>query len=311
MALEWRNAFRTKAWLRLAYYRGGRIVVFDTETNGLGSSSKIIQFSAILYHVDSSLKLVEEEEMDVYVNPGEKLPEKITEITGITDEVLKDEKTEIELADEILAFLNRADSIAGYNVGFDIDQVQRMAERTGTRFRLKPSIDVLEMARDFVPKSEVKEHKLGNVVQHLLPDSSFVFHDSIEDVRATALVLETLIMKYDQIKREKEKQPAHLERAHLFINPRKKSMRRICLQLSVGQDGDIFYDIVGHYWSCKSTGTAKKLFKNIDLCDVEEQLYKKYVYPFSYKNIDQMAREWMKYRNEKDKERKNGGQKSE
>ena len=43
----------------------------------------------------------------------------------------------------------------------------------------------------------------------------------------------------------------------------------------------------------------KKLFKSIDMCNLEDQVYAKYVYPFRHNSIDEMAKSWLKYRREK------------
>lgn len=296
MALEWRNKWRRKAEFINIFLPGKKLLVFDVETTGLSEESKIIQFSAVLYNIQSNFSLKEENVMDMYINPQEKLSDKIVEITGITDELLANAKTQYEVSDEIFNMLNSADILAGYNVGFDLGRVEKMASITGNHLYMKQYMDVCEMARDFIEKNEIEQHKLGNVVKYLFPDETFLFHDSLEDVKATAKVLETLMKKYITLPKEEGKLPVHLEKAHLFINPKKASMQRIVLTLSVGSDGDIFYDIPGHYWSCKSSASAKKLFKQIDMCDLERQMYCKYVNPFDYSGIDDLAKSWLKFR---------------
>lgn len=303
MALEWRNKWKRKSDICGTLMPNRTVVVFDVETTGLGEKSKIIQFSSVTYKVKPDLKLEEISVYDTYINPRELLEEKIVEITGITDDILAGATFEEDVADRIFTILNSADILAGYNVGFDISQVERMGIRVEKNLYLKPIIDVCEMARDFIEKSDIEHHKLENVVKHLFPDKDFGFHDSLEDVRATADVMTVLANKYRELQDETDKLPAHLERAYIFVNPRKPSMQRICLKLSVGNDGDIFYDVVGHFWSCKTSTAAKKLFRQIDMCDVERQMYVKYVIPFHYSDLDDMVKGWMKFSREKKKER--------
>lgn len=299
--LEWRNKWKNKIDLQSKYIPNNTILVFDVETTGLNENSKVIQFSGIKYKIDDNYKLEEMEVFDTYINPNETLRDKITEITGITDDILKDAPSEKNIASTILSLMASADVLVGYNVNFDLEQMKRMAERVGDGMPIKPNIDACELARDFIPKSEIEQHKLGNVVKNLFPNEHFIFHDSLEDVKATAKVLEYLANEYIKLEYETDKIQAHLEKAHIFINPRKPSMQRICLQLSLGEDGDIFYDIVGHYWSCKSTTAAKKLFKQIDMCNIEEQMTKKYITPFHYSGIDELGRSWLKFTKEKRK----------
>lgn len=287
------------------YVSGKTITVFDVETTGLGEKSKVIQFSSITYKVQQDRTLAEMEIYNTYINPQEKLEPKIVEITGITDDMLADAPLEDVVAEKIFRVLNSSDVLAGYNVVFDLSQVERLGQRTGRYLYMKPTIDVCEMARDFIEKNDIEHHKLENVVNYLFPLKGFVFHDSLEDVRATAKVMEVLMGKYDSLQYEKDRLPAYLEKAYIFVNPKKQSMQRICLRLSVGNDGDIFYDVAGHFWSCKSTSAAKKLFKQIDMCDIERQMYVKYVLPFHYSGIDDMAKGWMKFRREKMSEKKN------
>lgn len=304
MGLEWRNKWRNKEDILSKYIPSKKILVFDVETTGLGENSKIIQFSSILYEIDNSFSLQEIFSYDTYINPEEQIADKIVEITGITNDVLADAKIEADVAQIIFKIFNSADIVAGYNVGFDLNQLKRMSQRTGIYMKRKEWIDVCEMARDFVAKSDVKQHKLGNVVKFLFPDKVFGFHDAFEDVKATALIMEYFTKQYRDLQYETGKFPAHLEKAHLFINPKRPSMQRVYLVLSVGNDGDIFYDIAGHFWSCKSTAAAKKLFQQIDMCNIESQLYRKYITPFRLKNVDEMAQSWLKFRRAKQKERK-------
>lgn len=299
MGLEWRNKWRRKYEINNKYIPGFKILVADVETTGLKKDSKIIQFSSEMYKVKEDLSLQKISELNLYINPGEKLEPKITEITGITDEMLLDAVSEQQAAKIIFPLFEESDIVAGYNISFDIGRIDYFAKRTVSRFRQKPLLDVCEMARDFVPKSEAEKCSLGNAVRFVFPDTEFSFHDSSEDVRATALLLERFAGMYTSLEQETEKVPIHMEKAHLFVNPRKPSMQRICLVLSQGNDGDIFYDIPGHFWSCKSTTAAKKLFKSIDMCSLEDQVYAKYVYPFRHNGIDDMAKSWLKYRREK------------
>ena len=242
--------------------------------------------------------------LDVYINPEEKLSPKIVELTGITQEMVDNAEVESVLAPQIFDFIADTDFIAAYNTPFDVSKLEGLSARTNVTFDKKPSIDVCEMARDMICKKDIEKHELGLVSEYLFPEDEHQFHNSLEDVRATAKILEVLMKMYVDFEESKEKLPAHLEKAHLFINPRQQSMQRINLKLSVGDDGDIFYDIKQHYWSCKSTAKAKKMFNQLDLANIEKQVYKRYVEPFDYSSIDEMASSWMKFRREKIKEAK-------
>lgn len=63
-------------------------VVFDTETTGLKEDiDQIIEIGALKYENDELV-----DEFDVLIHPGIDIPEVITNITGITDEMVKNQK---------------------------------------------------------------------------------------------------------------------------------------------------------------------------------------------------------------------------
>lgn len=305
--MEWRNKGRRKEKLLSLYKPYSKVIVFDTETTGLSKNAKIIQFSAVEYFINEDLTLSEMSVMDVYINPQETLRDEITDLTGITQEMVDNAENENTVAQSIFDFLSDTDFIAAYNTPFDISKLEGMSDRTNITFYQKPSIDVCELARDMIYKKDIEKHELGLVSEYLFPEDDHKFHNSLEDVRATAKILEAFVKMYVEFEESGDKLPAHLEKAHLFINPKRQSMQRINLKLSVGDDGDIFYDIKQHYWSCKSTAKAKKMFSQLDLASVENQVYKKYIDPFSYSSIDEMASGWMKFRREKLKELDSSG----
>ena len=94
----WRSRVTGENLLKI-FENETEICMFDTETTGLNAMEDvIIQISAI------KCRLPDMEEIgriDYYINPEKPLPAKITEITGITDDFLKDKPTEKEIFPEI------------------------------------------------------------------------------------------------------------------------------------------------------------------------------------------------------------------
>lgn len=304
MALEWRNVLKRKQEIFSKIFPGCVISVFDNETTGLNSEAKIIQFSAMKFILNKDLSLTKIDEIDLYINPEEKLKPKIVEITGITDEMLENCLPETKVYNEIFEFLENSDVIAAYNISFDLRMLSYLGNRVGYLFDQPPEIDILEMARDLISNKDVEDHKLGNVTNFMFPDNTIRFHSAIEDVEATSKVMEMLFKGYclyEKKYKNIDKSPIHLERAGVFINEHKKSQQRLVMTLNVGNPGDIFYDIVGKTWSHKSDTKSKKLFDSIDLNDLENQFMKKYAYCWGYKSIDDVAKAWLKYKREKSK----------
>lgn len=249
--MEWRNIQKGKDTYLPIFESAKSIIVFDTETTGLGRDAKIIEFAAIRYEI-SPTGMRETHKVDLYLNPEEPLKEKIIEITGITDAILEKARPERVEAEEIYNFLSGADVWAAYNCSFDIRMLNQMSDRTGIPYEPRTCVDVLEMARDLVPKEESGSHKLGDICTVLFPEKTFQFHTAIDDVRATALLMSRFVGMYKNYSGESKKRQCRLNWASYWINPRKPSQVRIKLNLSEGEYGDIFWDVVQKTWSCKS-----------------------------------------------------------
>lgn len=131
-----------------------RFIIFDTETTGLETDAKIIQFSAVLYEKNDDNSLTELDYLDLYINPEQEISKEIEDLTGITNEQLKLAMTEKEVAEQIFTFLNRADTWGAYNAPFDLEKIYYMSKRTHMDYIKHQCIDVLVMARNMVKKKQ-------------------------------------------------------------------------------------------------------------------------------------------------------------
>lgn len=300
MAEKWRNKEKRAKEILPLLVPGKTLCVLDTETTGLpgkGRETKIIQFSAIRLKIHPEYRFEEIDFLDLYLNPEEILSPKITELTGITDDMLKDAGTERELAPMIFAYLEGADLWAAYNAPFDLRVIEEMDERTGGHLTGAPVIDILDFSRDWLIKGEdVENHKLGTTYHALYPDGNIRFHRAIEDVRATIKVMEALIPKYAALAESPHppKREMTLEKAYAWINPHNPKQQRICLRLTDGDkvsSGDIYYDNVEKCWSHKSTTKAKRLFESLDMGDIEDRVLEMCSnYYQSFDNMDELAK---------------------
>ena len=128
-------------------------IVIDLETTGLSAKlDKIIEIGAV--------KFVEGKEQEVfssYINPGVKLPERIVELTGITDADVQDAPYIEEVLDELEAFLG-GEILLGHNLLFDYSFLKRAFSFQRRSFE-KSGIDTLRIARTCLPQAEQKEGK--------------------------------------------------------------------------------------------------------------------------------------------------------
>ena len=75
------------------------------------------------------------------------------------------------------------------------------------------------------------------------------------------------------------KRQCRLNWAYYCINPCQKSQIHK-IEFIKGPYGDIYWDVRNKLWSCKKTASQKKLFQEIDYCNLEKQVLNRYGYKF-------------------------------
>lgn len=121
-----------------------RFVVFDLETTGFGSAY-ITEIGAVKYDHGELVG-----EFDRLVNPGVPIPPAITQLTGISDEMVCACPPIDVLLPEFLAFTEGLPLIA-HNAPFDCSFLFREAARLGLTVDA-PVVDTLRLARRVFPK---------------------------------------------------------------------------------------------------------------------------------------------------------------
>lgn len=145
------------------------LVSCDVETTGLkASDSSIIELAFCEY--DKSEKKFKPSKSYLLNENLTVLPEKITEITGITMEDLEGKPSFKEIYDEIYElFLNKPNTILIFhNRGFDIGFIRESIRRIGRESDyFPPSVCSMELA---IQELDLKKNQLGIVAEHLKLD---------------------------------------------------------------------------------------------------------------------------------------------
>ena len=141
------------------------------------------------------------------------IPQEVSNINGITNEMVADKPTEDEAADIIKGFIGENAIIAGYNSkNFDEGFVDAMYQRVfGENFSYDLHTDVFPMAKELL---ESDKYKLSVVAEKYGLDMGLTFHQSMDDVIATTRVLQLALGVYKKRIREKElgiEQPKQFE----------------------------------------------------------------------------------------------------
>ena len=125
-------------------------VAVDLETTGLEAKrDKIIEIGAI--HVVNGREIAAFHSM---VNPHRRLKEQITELTGITDDMVENAPDIGDIIEEFAEFCEQA-PLLGHRIMFDYSFLKRAAVNHGIPFE-KNGIDTLKLCRHFLPEDQPK-----------------------------------------------------------------------------------------------------------------------------------------------------------
>ena len=163
---------------------GAAFVVLDVETTGLNTfRDRITEIGAV--RIENGR---ETGDFSMLIDPGMPVPEEVTRLTGITNQMLMGQPRIGEVINKFADFCRGAVLVA-HNASFDMMFIGRTFREAGLPFEY-PVIDTLSLCRNFY--TTMKTHKLGQICKELgIPLTNA--HRAVHDARATSLVLlETL-----------------------------------------------------------------------------------------------------------------------
>lgn len=170
-------------------------IVFDIETTGLDSSyDEVIEIGAIKV---KNNKIVSK--FNSLVKPKNEIDEYITELTGITNEMVKDAPTIEEILPDFMNYIGN-DILIGHNVNFDINFIYDNLYRSKFDVLTNDFIDTMGISRKLLP--ELPHHRLIDLAKYFKIDSTNN-HRSLKDCEITMNVYENLkeiaLQKYDNV----------------------------------------------------------------------------------------------------------------
>ena len=167
-------------------------VVFDFETTGFnaGGVDSIIEIGAVKIKNGEIL-----EKYDELINPGRPLPTRITEVTNITDEMLKDKDNEENAVKRFIKWFSDLPLVA-HNAKFDVSFLEMAYKKYGLGELKNPVIDTLELSRTL--DNTYARHSLSALVKRYeVPWDEEAHHRGDYDAEGTALVFHKMLKKLD------------------------------------------------------------------------------------------------------------------
>ena len=160
-------------------------ICFDLETTGFNAKSdKIIEIGAV--RVKNN---VIQDEFCTFVDPKIPVPERITEVTGITSDMVKGAPTEDIAIKNFIDFCKDSPVLVAHNANFDVSFIKAATKRLGIDFSFT-YVDTVPMSRALI--MSIKNHKLDTVAKFLkIPE--FNHHRASDDARALAYILIELL----------------------------------------------------------------------------------------------------------------------
>ncbi|MBR3281448.1 MAG: PolC-type DNA polymerase III [Clostridia bacterium] len=163
--------------------------ILDIETTGISKlTERITEFGI--------MKVKNGEVIDTFecfVNPEKHIPEKVSEITNITDDMVKDAETIDIVLPKVIEFCKDT-TIVAHNATFDVGFIRENARRLGLEFNY-PWIDTLALAKELFP--DRKKFKLGLIAEDLGIQVD-VAHRALADVDTLKKVFDVMLQRLDE-----------------------------------------------------------------------------------------------------------------
>ena len=158
--------------------------VLDIETTGFSFRTEKITEVGIMKVKNGEVI----DEFSCFVNPEKPIPQRVIEVTNITDDMVKDAETIDVVMPKILDFVGDSVLVA-HNADFDIGFLKYNAKQLGLSLE-NTYLDTLRLAKELFP--QYKKYKLGIIAENLGIKVE-VAHRALDDVDTTVKVLNVMM----------------------------------------------------------------------------------------------------------------------
>ena len=189
--------------------------VFDLETTGFSAVTEKITEIGIMKLKNGEVI----DEFSCFVNPEKHIPERVTEVTNITDEMVKDAETIDKVFPKVLEFI-KGSILVAHNAGFDTGFFKQISKNLGYEYDYT-SIDTLSLAKDLFP--DYKKYKLGKIAENLGIKVE-VAHRALDDVDTTVKVFKVML---DMLKKRGAKKVEDIDKVSMTEEAKKEEYKKL------------------------------------------------------------------------------------
>lgn len=189
--------------------------VLDLETTGFSAVTEKITEVGIM-------KVKEGEVIDkfsCFVNPEKHIPQRVSEVTNITDDMVKEAETIDKVFPKILDFI-KGSVLVAHNAPFDMGFLKQNAKLLGYEFDYT-YLDTLSLAKDLFP--DYKKYKLGKIAENLGIKVE-VAHRALDDVDTTVKVFKVML---DMLKKRGAKKVEDIDQVSSTEEAKKEEYKKL------------------------------------------------------------------------------------
>ena len=192
--------------------------VLDLETTGFSAKTEKITEIGIMKVKNGEVI----DEFSCFVNPEKHIPQRVSEVTNITDDMVKDAKTIKDVFPDVLEFLGDPNNtvIVAHNANFDVGFLKQNAINLGYKFDYT-YLDTLSLAKDLFPN--YKKYKLGRIAENLGIKVE-VAHRALDDVDTTVKVFRVMM---DMLKEKGAKTVADIDQLAADEETKKEEYKKL------------------------------------------------------------------------------------
>ena len=189
--------------------------VLDLETTGFSATTEKITEVGIMKIKNGEVL----DQFSCFVNPEKHIPQRVSEVTNITDDMVADSETIDKVFPKILDFIKDSVLVA-HNAPFDMGFLKQNAKNLGYEFDYT-YLDTLSLAKDLFP--DYKKYKLGKIADNLGIKVE-VAHRALDDVDTTVKVFNVMM---DMIKKRGAKKVEDIDKVSSNEEAKKEAYKKL------------------------------------------------------------------------------------